>query len=253
MPNLVVIAGPNGAGKSTSAPFLLRDRLRIAEFVNADDVARGLSGYSPESVAIEAGRIALMRLRHLAAAGADIGFETTLASRGLAAWIRDIKRDRGYRFHLVFLWLPDADEAERRVVGRVNRGGHSIPADVIRRRYLRGIVNFHSLYSPIADSWAVYDNSSEAQLVAERAPGHEPRVHDPSRWSEIMKQAEARQEGVPYGATEPGFMGVPTEEITRALQEGGRAARREHKALGFPIVIWRDGRVVEVPPEEIEV
>lgn len=256
MPNLVVIAGPNGAGKSTSAPLILRDRLRVTEFVNVDDIARGLSGYAPESVAIEAGRIALSRLRELAARGADIAFEATLASRGLARWVRGIKRDHGYRFHLVYLWLPDAEAAVNRVAGRARRGGHSVPADVIRRRYARSITNFVDLYSPIADSWAIYDNSCSARMIASRDPGRAPLIDDLATWRLVMKQVNAREarapEG-PYDAGETGIMGVPFSEITLALQAAVRNAWREHKALGYPIVIWRDGKVVEVPPEEIEV
>jgi hypothetical protein len=82
-PTVVVIAGPNGAGKSTAAPYLLKDALGILEFVNADQIAAGLSAYAPETVAFEAGRIMLQRLRTLAAAKVSFAFETTLSSRTL--------------------------------------------------------------------------------------------------------------------------------------------------------------------------
>jgi predicted ABC-type ATPase len=87
MPNLVVIAGPNGAGKSTLAPALLHGLLGLDAFVNADVIARGLSGFDPDSAAIQAGRVMLQRLRELAEARADLAFETTLASRTFAPWI----------------------------------------------------------------------------------------------------------------------------------------------------------------------
>ena len=67
MPYVIVIGGPNGAGKSTIAPGPLRDYLGIAGFVNADDIARGLSAFAPERVAREARRVMLNRLRELAA------------------------------------------------------------------------------------------------------------------------------------------------------------------------------------------
>ncbi len=252
MPNIVAIAGPNGAGKSTSAPLLIGQRLGIREFVNADVIAAGLSAFAPEKVAIEAGRAMLRRLDELAEAGVDFAFETTLASRSFAPWIARLQKERGYRFHLVFLWLPSADEAVRRVATRVQRGGHSIPPEVIQRRYLRGIANFLSLYSPIADSWAIYDNSRSARMIASRDPGREPQIQDPAIWRTIMSQVNVREQEGAYQTGGIGIMGVPFDEITRVLQEAARNAWREHKALGHPIVIWRDGKVVIVPPEEIE-
>jgi predicted ABC-type ATPase len=255
MPNLVVIAGPNGAGKSTAAPLLIGKRLGITEFVNADVIAAGLSGFAPENAGFEAGRIMLRRLDALAAAGADFAFETTLASRHFARWITDLRRDRGYRFHLVYLWLPDVEQNIRRVSGRVRHGGHSVPEDVIRRRYASGLANFFELYVPIADSWALYDNSSRAKLVAKRELDGTEEIHDTEAWRMIEKQIKAREQERAYkaGSRTGGIMGVPIDEITAALREAGRDAWRRHKALGYPIIIMRDGRVVEVPPEEIEI
>jgi predicted ABC-type ATPase len=140
MPVVVVIAGPNGAGKSTAAPTLLRDALGITTFVNADEIARGLSGFAPEGVAFEAGRIMLHRIRELAAEGADFAFETTLASRHYAGRIKNWKAS-GYQFHLMFLWLPSAEMAISRVKDRVRRGGHHIPDDTVRNRYRAGLKN----------------------------------------------------------------------------------------------------------------
>ena len=88
---VVVIAGPNGAGKSTAAPFLLKHALGILEFVNADQIAAGLSEYSPETVSFEAGRIMLKRLRDLAAANVSFAFESTLSSRTFALFLTQCK------------------------------------------------------------------------------------------------------------------------------------------------------------------
>jgi len=159
-PVVIVIAGPNGAGKSTSAPAILRDTLGINVFVNADEIARGLSGFNPEGVAIQAGRIMLERLKDLATQRVSFAFETTLAAKSYARWIGDLKKV-GYRFHLFFFWLPSAEMAVARVQDRVRSGGHDVPEVTIRRRYLAGLKNFFALYRPIADSWRVYDNSSE--------------------------------------------------------------------------------------------
>ncbi len=254
MPNLVVIAGPNGAGKSTSAPLLINKRLGIAEFVNADVIAAELSPSDPDAAAIQAGRIMLKRLAALAAAGTDFSFETTLASRHFAPWIAKLQRERAYRFHLVFLWLPDVEQNILRVAGRVRHGGHDVPPEVIRRRYANGLANFLALYRPIADSWALYDNSTEARLVAKRELDGSEEIHDAEAWTMIEKQSKTREQERAYkaGSKTGGIMGVPIDEITAALREAGRDAWRRHKALGHPIVIMRDGKVIEVPPEGIE-
>jgi len=255
LPDLVVIAGPNGAGKSTAAPLLIGGRLRVAEFVNVDVIATGLSAFSPESVAVQAGRLMRKRLDQLAGDGADFAFESTLASRSFAPWIAKLRSERGYRFHLFYLWLPDAEESVRRVARRVKLGGHSVPPDVIRRRYGRGLSNFLSLYRPIADSWSLYDNSSDARLVAMREVGGPEVVLDAEAWHMIEKVSKVREDERAYAASGKAgrIMGVPIEEITAALHEAARDARRRHKAFGVPLVIWRDGKVVEVPPEEIEI
>jgi predicted ABC-type ATPase len=143
-PHVIVVAGPNGAGKSTAAPHLLRDTLAVAEFINADAIAGGLSAFRPESVAIAAGRIMLERMRELANASADFAFETTLASRSFVPWLRTLAAN-GYRIDVLFLWLESADLAVARVAARVQRGGHSAPEDVVRRRYSAGLQNFFSL------------------------------------------------------------------------------------------------------------
>ena len=64
-PNVVILAGPNGAGKTTSSKRLLSGTLHVQEFANADEIARGLSVFNPESAAFEAGRVMLRRLKEL--------------------------------------------------------------------------------------------------------------------------------------------------------------------------------------------
>jgi predicted ABC-type ATPase len=161
-PQVVIVAGPNGAGKSTAAPYLLRDALRVTEFVNADTIASGLSAFRPDEVAFAAGRIMLERMEQLVASGVSFAFETTLASRSFAPWLSDAKQ-RGYGVHLVFLWLKSADLAVRRVEGRVRRGGHAVPEQTVRRRYERGLRNLFGLYMPLVDSWQIFDNSASTR------------------------------------------------------------------------------------------
>jgi predicted ABC-type ATPase len=166
-PSVVVLAGPNGAGKTTASFGIIQETLGIAEFVNADVIARGLSGFAPEGAALEAGRIMLHRLQELAEAKASFAFETTLASRSFAPWIRRLMSE-GYSFHLFFFWLPSAATAIARVAQRVRLGGHFVDDEIVRRRYVRGIRNFFQLYRPFASTWSFYDNSQprERSLVA---------------------------------------------------------------------------------------
>lgn len=188
MPNVVVIAGPNGAGKSTVAPMVLSDLLGIGEFVNADVIARGLSGFNPEAAAFQAGRIMLERLRELAAQGADFAFETTLASRSFAPWIAGLIEE-GYRFRLVYVWAPSPEFCVNRVAGRVRSGGHHVEAEVIRRRYAGGLRNFFGIYRPLAHLWRVYDNSrgGAPRLVARGHHGETDAVYDEEVWRLIER------------------------------------------------------------------
>ncbi len=158
VPIVVVLAGPNGAGKTTASEHLLGDHLSVTEYVNADVIARGLSGFDPDRSAMKAGRIMLERLDVLANERADFAFETTLASRSFAPWLRE-RTESGYEFHLFYIWLSSAEAAIARVASRVRSGGHDIPEDTIRRRYQRGIANLFELYMPIATRWAVLNGA----------------------------------------------------------------------------------------------
>jgi predicted ABC-type ATPase len=189
-PLVIAIAGPNGAGKTTLAPFLLRDSFGLTEYVNADTIALGLSAFRPEGVALEAARVMLKRLHDLAESGSDFAFETTLATRSYATWLRALKQ-HGYSFHLIFLWLRSAELALERVRKRVLSGGHDVAEDVIRRRYVRGARNFFDSYQPLADSWVLYDNSVSGKEV-KVAAGEGVSVTElleESLWQEFKKVA----------------------------------------------------------------
>ncbi|MBI3604548.1 MAG: zeta toxin family protein [Nitrospirae bacterium] len=158
-PHVIVIGGPNGAGKSTTAPAILQGTLGVTEFVNADTIAVGLSGFNPEKIAFHAGRVMLERLNQLASSRENFAFETTMASKTFVPWLKKLKRS-GYSIHLVFLWLPSPESAIARVAERVRLGGHNVPEEIIRRRYRSGLINFFTLYQPISNTWRFYDNSS---------------------------------------------------------------------------------------------
>ncbi|HKA42639.1 MAG TPA: AAA family ATPase [Burkholderiales bacterium] len=191
MPNLVVIAGPNGAGKSTTAPVLLRDNFHVHDFINADTIASGLSAFAPERVAFPAGRIMIQRMHELARSRADFALESTLSNRFLAPWIRNLRTD-GYIFHLVYLWLQNADLAVQRVAERVRRGGHDVPEATVRRRYSRSLSNFFNIYRPIADSWLMLDNSAADMptLIAGRKVGDPILIVKGGPWDRLRRQYE---------------------------------------------------------------
>jgi predicted ABC-type ATPase len=186
-PQVIVIAGPNGAGKTTLAPFLLRDELRVLEYVNADPIAHGLSGFDPASVALQAGRVMLNRLHELAGQQKTFALETTLAAKHYAGWIGKL-RDNGYAFQLMFLWLRSPDLAVQRVRARVHAGGHDVPEQVIRRRYAAGLRNFSKLYRPLANTWAVYDNSDSPSPIMIAQGGQEDgsNIIHAERWQSFQ-------------------------------------------------------------------
>ena len=190
-PGVVILAGPNGAGKSTAATALLNGAFGVDEFVNADVIARGLSAFDPDRVAITAGRIMLARLDELAAQRADFAFETTLASRSFAPWLRNLKTS-GYDVHLFFLWLSSADLAIARVADRVGMGGHFVPDEVVRRRYSAGIRNFFGLYRPVSTTWVLYNTSGAALVrVAEGLASETIGVYDKDVWDTVNRQGRA--------------------------------------------------------------
>jgi predicted ABC-type ATPase len=191
-PNVYIVAGPNGAGKSTFARLFLPDYADCREFVNADLIAAGLSPFNPESVAIEAGRIMLERIGTLSRARADFGFETTLAGRGIAPLLKDL-RTEGYRAHLFFLWLPNPELALTRVRDRVLAGGHRIPEETVRRRFTRGLSNLFGLYKPLLDSLLLLDNSGPSpEFVAMFLDDGDPIVFDREKFARIQAEAQPR-------------------------------------------------------------
>jgi len=188
IPLIVVIAGPNGAGKSTAAPMLLREALAVDEFVNADTIALGLSAFRAEQAAVAAGRVMLARLHTLAQSRDSFAFETTLASRSFAPWLR-VRRTEGFRVHLAFLSLPTVELAIARVRERVRLGGHDVPEPVIRRRYIAGLRTFFTLYRNIADEWQMLDNSDAMgpRLIASSHIGSPPAIVDEHGWHRLLE------------------------------------------------------------------
>ena len=155
---LYIISGCNGAGKTTASYTVLPEVLHCKEFVNADEIARGLSPFNPESVAIEAGRLMLQRIEDLLVKDESFSIETTLATKSYINLVRRAQV-KGYTVRLLFFWLNSPELALQRIAERVAKGGHNIPEPIVRRRYVAGICNLFRLFMSEVDSWEIYDNS----------------------------------------------------------------------------------------------
>jgi predicted ABC-type ATPase len=189
MPNLYIIAGCNGAGKTTASYTLLPEMLNCKEFVNADEIARGLSPFQPDKAGIDAGKIMLTRIKELIKSQLDFSFETTLSARHFVNLIKD-SQQQGYFVTLVFFWLNSVELAIERVKMRVSDGGHDIPEDTIKKRYKSGIANLIKMYIPVCDYWMVLNNSvTPFQLISEGLQNNKIEIKEKVIWDKIIKQA----------------------------------------------------------------
>ena len=161
---LYIISGCNGAGKTTASYTVLPEVLQCKEFVNADEIARGLSPFNPEGRAIEAGRLMLKRISELMREGESFSIETTLATRSYARLIQQAQ-SQGYKVSLIYFWLSSPELAISRVQRRVSEGGNSIPEEVIHRRYQAGMNNLFDIYMSCVDYWLIADNSQENRVI----------------------------------------------------------------------------------------
>ncbi|MCK5471210.1 MAG: zeta toxin family protein [Cyclobacteriaceae bacterium] len=186
MKRLYIIAGPNGAGKTTASYTVLPEILNCKEFVNADEIARGISPFNPEKVSIHAGRLMLNRIKELINKGETFAFETTLSSKFFVEFIKNAK-EKNYEVVLLFLMLNTVKLAIQRVETRVKEGGHNIPPDVIERRYNNGMKNFFKRYIDIVDKWFLVDNSGETfQFIAEGTKDG-LIIKNENMWSELKR------------------------------------------------------------------
>ena len=183
---MYIIAGCNGAGKTTAAYNLLPDTLNCREFVNADEIARGISPFQPEKATYEAGKILLQRIDGLIARGENFMVETTLS----AMVSRDMilkAQDNGYHVNLFFFWLNSVALAKERVRLRVMEGGHSVSDTVIARRYQRGIQNLFNVFLPLCDNVMVFDNSDlHHRLIMTKLKGQPDEIHDTTTYHKIL-------------------------------------------------------------------
>ncbi|MHC1691205.1 MAG: AAA family ATPase [Bacteroidales bacterium] len=192
MPKLYIISGCNGAGKTTASYTILPEMLHCKEFVNADEIAKGLSPFKPESASIQAGKIMIERIQNLIANGTDFALETTLATRTHAKMIK-FAQEHGYKVTLLFFWLSVPNLAVERVKMRVASGGHNIDEKTIRRRYDIGLKHLFSLYIPLCEYWMIINNSTIPQeLIAEGGKAMEEKIYNKPTYNKIANYERTR-------------------------------------------------------------
>ena len=184
--NVYIIAGPNGSGKTTFAIKFLPEYARCPNFINADLIAHGLSPFSPGAAAIKAGKLVLEQIHEFAKKRVDFAFETTLSGKLYVNLIKSLK-EKGYKIHIFFLWVPDADLVVSRIKSRVAQGGHDVPVRDVLRRFNRSISNFFKLYQPLADSWMLFDNAGIIPILIAERKNSKVKIIDEGSYKNIIK------------------------------------------------------------------
>lgn len=191
--NLYIISGCNGAGKTTASYTILPEIIKCKEFVNADEIAKGLSPFQPEKVAFEAERIMINRINELLKENESFAFETTLSTRSYKNKIIEAKK-QGYSVTLLFFWLNNVELANERVKTRVIEGGHNIPKKVIKRRYFKGIYNLFDIYLPIIDGALIFDNSyGKHELIAHKMGINKLEIIDLEKFKQLKKIYDSKR------------------------------------------------------------
>ena len=189
--NVYIIAGPNGSGKTTFAREFLPEYAHCSNFINADLIAAGLSPFSPQQVAIKAGKLVLQQIEELSNKHVDFGFETTMSGITYLRHINALK-EKGYRIHIFFLWIPSSELAVVRVKDRVSQGGHDVPLKDIKRRFDRSTEKFLKEYRLLADQWMLFNNAlGQPQLIARKQNAHID-VLDQALFEEITKKVDIK-------------------------------------------------------------
>lgn len=188
---LYIISGCNGAGKTTASITILPEIFECKEFVNADEIAKGLSPFNPESVAIQAGKLMLERINYLLTQNDSFAIETTLSTKSYQNLVSQA-HEKGFYVQLLYFWLPSPEFAAARVAQRVKEGGHNIPKDVIYRRYYAGIKNLFEIYMPIVDYCMIIDNAENPRAIIAEKDEDGLVIYDKSTFNTIKNYEQSR-------------------------------------------------------------
>ncbi len=185
-PVCYIIAGPNGAGKTTFALNYLPKITDCRDFINADEIAKGLSPLDFDAGLLQAGKLFMTLLNKKIEQRKDFAFETTLSGKAyipkIVAW-----RKKGWRVVLIYLYIPSADFSASRVSQRVLQGGHNIPPQDIQRRYPRSIKNAF-VYAECCDDVYCFDNSfKQITSVFEKHGSNPIVIQNQQIYAEMME------------------------------------------------------------------
>ena len=167
MRRYVIIAGVNGAGKTTL--YKTHPALFNMPRVNIDEIVRSFGSWKNKSDVFQAGMIAVHKIREYIATGSSFNQETTLCGRSILQAIRTT-REKSYQIELFYVGIESADLALQRINERVQRGGHGVPEEDVRRRYSESLKNLH-IVIPMCDIVQIYDNTEDMRQLAEYRNG----------------------------------------------------------------------------------
>lgn len=238
MKKLYIIAGCNGAGKTTASYTILPEILACDEFVNADEIAKGLSPFKPEKTGIQAGRLMLERIKTLVQSELDFAFETTLSTRSYKNFVLDAQKN-GFSVTLLFFWLSSQNLAIKRVETRVKEGGHNIPENVIRRRYENGLKNFFTIFKELVDDWMFIDNSGEPYQIIAAGAKEDEEIGNAEIWNNLNimdKKTELKDK---------------RKKIVEGLEKSYQKLVEFKHYKKSPLIITKNGEILEIAPEKI--
>lgn len=240
--NLYIIAGCNGAGKTTAFRMMLSSELGNPEFINPDIIAKRIDANHQWDVRMSAGRETLSLIKSNIERGVSFCVETTLTSKTYVHLVKDA-HTKGYKVHLYYYWLESSEASYRRVLQRARDGAqdntgtvdnHTIPEDIIRRRYPRSVDNLFNLFIPIVDTWHVYDNNLGMALPI----ADSEQIYDPVMW-DIIKRRDV-------------VTGVNIDQLAKfGIRQFAETVLRDKLERNESVIYAIEGRVVEFKPEHI--
>jgi predicted ABC-type ATPase len=180
-----LIAGPNGVGKTTYAFKNVPAVSGSVNFVNLDEIARGLSPLDPRVAEREAARVALARARQFIAERAVFSMETTMSGHVHLDLMKEA-RQAGMSPALLYFSVRTPEICLQRIARRVAEGGHDVAEEIVRRRFVRSHQNLPA-YTAAADLWRVYEGSGAKPCLAAEGHGTQLVYDDP----ECQAQANA--------------------------------------------------------------
>lgn len=239
--NLYIIAGCNGAGKTTAFRMKLCSELNNPEFINPDRIAREIDPAHQWEARMSAGRETLRQIKLSIERGVSFCIETTLTSKSYTNMVRNAHA-KGYLVHLFYYWLESAEASYRRVLQRSREGknnknvdNHSIPEDIIRRRYPRSVDNLFNLFIPIVDTWHVYDNNLGMALPI----ADSKHIYDPIMWDIIQRRDKP-------------VTGINIDRLAEfGIKEFAETVLKDKLMRNESVVYAFEGRVEEFNPEDV--